>query len=646
MIRAAAIGQRVETADGSFRVVGVMPPGFRFPTAIEKIWRPLVPPPQDRDRSKQIVAVLADAARASTVSAMVASLVNADRKPGDSLGPITAVPMPSAHKDPRALTNSGAFTSFDAPRLFMMLIGLVICLAAIVWLNVAGLSLASSIERVRVRSVQTALGASRATLVRTAILESAIPTVAGAAGGLVLAITGASALAAALPPALSSILANPIDVDLRAFISMAVVTGVGVILTSLPAVWWTSRPFLVDCLRRASASVTMSPRQMTARYALMAGQMALTVLLIAIAGLLVQSYLARLDEDKGFDSASLATIEIRQPRGSSQAAADLDRAILSRLRASSAVGSVARTNRLPPGLRGGSTSQLWISGSASPAGEVANTYFDVDPEYFRTMGIRLLAGRFTAANDSPTQVVVDAEFARRFWPNGDAVGARYSTGRPKPSGPTYEIVGITSRVQLDTTQVPQGGDVYIFHRTLSPDSTALTYVVRPSAPERLPDITTLVRSLADDSQVRVRRMDDRYAEVYGDTRIAATLTGAFALMALPVVMVGLYGITAVLVASRTREIGIRLALGAKRDDIRKLVLGPAFRYLTAGVVLGTIAALASTRAIESQIAGVSAADPFIYIGTVAAMVLSATLATWHPARRAARVDPMVTLKSE
>ena len=128
----AAIGQRVETADGSFRVVGVMPPGFRFPTAIEKIWRPLVPPPQDRDRSKQVVAVLAEAARASTVSAMVASLVNADHKPGDEVGPVTAVPMSSAHKDPRALTNSGAFTSFDAPRLFTTLIGVVICLAGIV----------------------------------------------------------------------------------------------------------------------------------------------------------------------------------------------------------------------------------------------------------------------------------------------------------------------------------------------------------------------------------------------------------------------------------------------------------------------------------------------------------------------------------
>jgi putative ABC transport system permease protein len=644
---AAALGQSIDIEGAGVRVVGVMPPDFRFPTGLEAIWRPLAPPPPGRDRMGQTIAVLPPGARLETVAAMAEALVSAGHEQSEAIGPVTVVAMPRAHKDPRAFTNSGAFTSFDAPRLFTMLTGVAICLASIVWLNVAGLSLGSALERVRVHALQTALGASRATLVRTAVLEAALPASLGALAGLGLATWGASALSAALPRALGSMLTNPIDIDGRAAAFMAIVAGAAAVATSLPAAWLAARPRLADRLRLAGSTVTMSRRQMAARYVLMTGQVSLTVMLLVIAGLLVRSYLARLDEDKGFDSTALAAIEVRQPRGTPRKAADLDREILERLRSSPAVRSAARTFRLPPGLRGGTAADLWIQGMASAAGRVANTRFSVDPEYYRTMGIRLLAGRFTIDGDSPDKVVVDAEFAHRFWPDGNAVGARFWTGRavPPKDGPS-EIVGVASRVRLDTAQVPMGGDVYVLHGPMSRDSAPLTFVVRLASTEHLRDVTGIVRSMADGCLVRTSLMNDRYAEVYGDTRIAAGLTGGFALIAFPVAMVGLYGITAVLVSSRTREIGIRLALGAGKHDIRKLVLGPATRFLAAGIILGLLGALLASRAIESQLFGVKPVDPVMYAVVVAAIGFTSSLATWRPARRATNVDPIITLKAE
>ena len=640
---AHAIDQMIDTGNGRLRVVGVMPPRFRFPTALDKIWRPLAPPPAGERRSGQMLAVLSPTATVQMAAPIVAALAPA----ASSIGSAQAVLLQKAQRDPRAFTNSGAFTSFDAPQLFALLLGAVLCLAAIIWLNVAGLSLASALNRVRVQSLHAVLGATRATLVRTSLLESAIPTVAGTLAGIGLAVWGTSLLAASVPVALDSMLTNPIDLDRRALAFMMGVAGIGAIATSLPAVWWASGPGLVDRLRHAGSTTTMSRRQMAARYALMTGQIAISVLLLVVGALLVRSHLARLSEDKGFDSFSLATIEVRQPRGASRKAVDLERDILARLQASSAVRSIARTRRLPPGLRGGTASDLWIQGVSSPVGQIANTLFEVDPEYFDTMGIRLLAGRFTAAGDSPNHVVVDAEFARRFWPTGNAVGARFWTGRAESSGTKiYEIVGVASRVLLDTSQVPQGGDVFVIHNPIPRDAAPLMFVVRLTSPERLRDITGLVRAAAEGSLVQTRLMDDRYAEVYGDTRIAAGLSGAFALMAFLVAMVGLYGVTAVLAATRTREMGIRIALGATRHQIRRLVVVPATRLLGVGIVLGAAGALLTSRFVESQLYGVRSSDPVTYFVVGATVAVAALAATWRPARRAASVDPIVTLRAE
>jgi predicted permease len=639
---AAAIDRMIDTGTARLRVVGVMPADFRFPTSLDRIWRPLAPPRPGEGRSGQTLALLAEGVTVDAVSAMVEPLTAAD----GPLGAARAVLLRKAQKDPRAFTNSGAFTASDAPRLFSTLLGAMICLSAIIWLNIAGLALASALGRVRVRSLQTVLGATRATLVRTALLEAAIPTAAGAVVGLGLAVWGTSVLAGTLPPALDAILTNPIDLDRRAAAFMAAVAGTGAIVTALPEMWWASRRDPADRLRAGGSTVTMSRGHMATRYALMTGQLTLSVALLIVGALLMRSYAARLHEDRGFDSHALATIEVRQRPGSSRSAADLERGILARLQSSPFVLSASRTRRLPPGMRGGSISDLWIQGRPSPAGQVALANFQVSPEYFETMGIRLLAGRFPAAG-ATGEVVVDAPFAARFWPAGGVVGARFWTGRAASARTTvHEIVGVVSRVRLDTSEVPQGGALYVMHSAMPRDGAALMYVARLTAPERLGDLDALLRAAAAGDLIRTRLMAERYAEVYGDTRIAAALTGTFAVMALFVAIVGVYGVTSVLVAARTREIGIRIALGAGRDRIRRLVVMPTARLLAVGVAAGGGGAILATRWIDSQLFGVQPSDPATYV-MVAAVVTSAALAaTWRPSRRATRIDPVLTLRAE
>ena len=639
---AAAVDQIIDTGTARMRVVGVMPLDFRFPTSLDRIWRPLARRPGDGP-SGGMVAVLAAGVQVEAVASMVEPLLVG----GGPIGSARVVLLQKAQKDPRAFTNIGAFTASDAPRLFSTLLGAMLCLSAIIWLNIAGLSLASALGRARVRSLQTVLGATRATLVRTSFFEVALPTAAGTVAGFGLAIWGTSVLAATLPPALGAILTNPIDLDVRAAAFMAAVAVAGAIVMSIPDLWWVSRLDLADRLRTTGSGVTMSRTHMTTRYALMAGQLTLSVLLLSLGALLLRSYLARLDEDKGFDSRGLATIEVRQRPGSPQSAADLEREILSRLTTSPPVVSVARTRRLPPDFRGGSVSDLWIQDRPSPVGQVAIANFSVDPEYFRTMGIRLLAGRLPAAADPAEQVVVDSAFASRFWPTGDVLGARFWTGRAAtPRTTVYEIIGVVSRVQLDTAEVPQGGAVYVVHSPIPRDVSTLTMVARLIAPERLGEVNTVIRAATANDLIRTRLMDDRYAEVYGDTRIAAALTGGFAVMAFLVAMVGVYGVTSVLVAARTREIGIRIALGANRDRIRRLVVMPTVRLLIVGIVVGAGGAVAASRWIESQLFGVRASDPTTYMLVTVLVTIAALAATWQPTRRATRIDPVITLRAE
>ena len=648
----AALGQVIRGEGITVRVVGVMPPTFRFPTAREDIWRPLneadlvgtTPSGQVRRMIPSVVAAVRPGVSLDTVRQAVAARAAGPRVSPQN-EPARAVPLSLVQKDPRAITNSGAFTPAGTSRLFVLLFGLSLSLALITCLNVAGVELASAMRRTPVYAVQTMLGASRATIVRGLLIEGGMLTILGTLAGVALAHWGAVSLSAALPVPLAAVLVNPIDVDPRVAGLVGTLAFGAWLGTSAPLVWRATRLDAAGSLRGRASTSTQSRAQAAIRHLLMTGQVALSVLLLVVAVLFLRTYADELGADPGFDTANLATVRIVQPRTATRSERDLEAELIGRLRLHAGIVAVSRTNRLLPDQRGGSAAPIWRDGESTPAGSAALATFSVDPDYFETVGLRLLGGRLPAAGDPRSHVVVDEWFARRFWPDGNAIGARFSTGR-RPADEPYEIVGVSARIKLDASEAPQGGEFFVAHRLTDPANPTLVYVVRLRTAAALNDVAALIRAIADGCLVRVETMDERYVRAHGDLRIAASLTSVFGAVAFLVAMVGLYGVASFLVTSRTKEIGIRVALGAGRGDIRRLVLAPALRVVTMGVAIGALAAVVVSRVVGSQVPGLFTGDPLTYAGVIAAVVATSLAATWRPSRQAAALDPLKALRIE
>lgn len=637
-----AIDRTLDAGAESWRIVGVMPSGFHFPTATEQIWRPFVLPPAEGPgfRSVQSLALPVVGTSIERTGREMTARGAAIRSnlPPFLQGETVPIPLADARRDSRAL-------------LVTMLLGAAGCLLLIACLNVVGLELASAVRRTRAYAVRGALGATRATLVRTSLFEAAIVTAAAVSVGLIVTSWGGPVLSALLPEPMQARLVNPIDLDARSLWFVGALAVATWMLLAAPVVWRTARTRVAEGLSWNARTSTVSRAQALARHALMAAQVGLTVLLLVGSLLFVRSYSAHALRGKGFDSTSVATVEVLLPAQVARTAraTQIESDVVARLQALPEVRSVSRTGPLLPSTSSGVGGALQVEGRPAPDAQVHVSGYPVDPEYFATLGMTLRSGRWLAHDDPPGAAVVDESFARRFWPEGDAVGARFSVGRTSSSGvSTFDVVGVASPVRGDRVETPAGVGVYVVYFRPVPSAPALPrFVVRLDDIRQLDAVTAAVRSVAgSDAVVRTTPMDERYAQLYGDTRMAAGITTIFAVVAFVVAIVGIYGVIAFLVVSRTREIGIRLAIGASTRRIQRLVLAPAFAFIVAGVVCGLAAARAAARAIESQLFGVTAADPGTYAVVTAAVVGTAVLATWLPARRAARIDPAITLRAE
>jgi putative ABC transport system permease protein len=642
---AAGVGQIIESQGERRTVVGVMPAGFRFPTALEQVWRPLIRTGRP-EAFTTVVGVLAS----NTSIAAVQQVLDAGATPDppgrpSAMGPPRVVSLARAQKDSSASTNTGAFTAQNSSLLFTMLLGTALCLALVTCLNVASLAAASAIRRAHSQVVQTSLGATRASLIRTALAEGAILTIAGAGAGVALAKAGTSALAAALPVALDSILTNTIDLDRRGLMFIGVMTLSAWMVSSLPLAWRAGRTNMADALRRNGPTRTVSRGQASLRHLLMTAQVTLSVVLLIGAVLFARSYAARLGQDHGFDDRYLASLDVSLPQPSAVNPMDLKRELLERLAALPSVARLARGPLLPPSPRASSTSSLRTNGEAAPVASVKTFFYTVDPEFFDTAGIRLARGRSFEAGDSERQVVIDEAFAHRFWPSGSALGASFNLGgESTPSRDSYEVIGVAANVRAVSAADPTG--TFGIYRRFPADSGSLTFLVRLKSSDGLADVASLARSLAKGGVVRARFVADRYLDLYGDARIAAGVMTGFAGAAFVIALAGLYAVTAFLVAARTREIGIRVALGANRGNIQWLVLRPVVWFVALGTSTGVALALAASRWVGSQIFGVASTDPVTYAAVAGTMIATALLAASRPARTAIRVDPAITLRAD
>jgi predicted permease len=651
---AQAVGQGIETTAEPLQVVGVMPASFRFPDGTQRIWRVFDPRgPLARNMGISLVARIADGVSLTQLSQMMEGRSEAIYMAAGARTVLVASPAPM----------STARVVAEQRRLLFVLLGAAISLLLTACANAASLELAGALARARTYAIQLAVGASRAELVRTGLLEGMCLVGTAALAAAVLAHLGTDALVRSLPPSLAASV-NPIDVDYRALLVMTGFGGLAWILSSLPLAAFAWRANLLELLKVEGGAISASRTGALWRRSLTVAQVALAVMLLVGSVLYVRSYLGLVRLDKGFDSSGVVAMSLTIPPqllGSAAERAALARTILERVRARPGVLG-AFEGAPPPSTGDGPTSNNHIEVDGKPPMEtdILVPRLWVDPDYFRVLGIPLVAGRMFEQGDPPTNVIITESLARRLWPDGDPVGHRF---REDPLFAWSHVIGVVKHVRTtydgtsgperyfqkyslrqpppvaaSTTSTPRrsdGGAAYGF----------LTVTARVDSRVRASDLYQTVRSIDTRNILKVELVDDQYARQFADRLLATRIMTGFGMLAFVVAAAGIYGVMAFLVANRAREIGIRMALGADSRRIRRLVLESSMWLVFLGAAIGIGGALVASRWAQSQLFGVSAMDP-VTIGLVTlAVVVTALLATWHPARQATRVDPKVLLRN-
>jgi predicted permease len=633
-----AVGQAFATGRGTPLVVGVMPATFRFPSAREEIWAPLDIDTWPGSTGIRNVVRLAEGQTMESAIAAVAARADAVSNVFDDRG---------RRRELRLRSLLSARRNDTATTVFSVLLGAAMCLLLIACANVASLETAAAARRVRAFAVQAALGASRASLVRAGLIEGGLMLIASAAAALLFAYWGMAALDRELTVAMRDALTNPLDLDGRTLAMMMVIAAATWLLTALPGVWRVSRASVVEALRDDPRVMPVSRASARSRQLLMTTQVALTVLLLVGALLYVQTYAGLVGRDKGFDAARIATIEIFQAPDAGRAAAAVEREVLERLRVMPGIRSVSRISWLPPSTGGGGTAPLTIDDGNPTADRIMIHYKDADPDYFTTMGIPIIEGRVFDPAGPRDEIVIDERFARMHFPMGSAIGSRYKLGSFGWRGiREFQIVGVARELRVDRLKSERNEDVFVAYMALPATSHPLYFVARMDDERRLAAIEPVVRAAAGRAMVRIDTVEARYARLDAESRLAAAITTGFGIVAFLVAVSGVYAVMAYLVAGRRREIGIRMALGADRGTVLRLVFGSALRFVAIGTALGLGAAAMATRAIAGQLYGVAAIHLPTYAVVAGLVVVAAAAATWWPARRAARIDPAITLRTE
>ena len=538
-------------------------------------------------------------------------------------------------------------TSGVRPALLAIL-GAVSLVLVIVCVNVTNLLLARGAQRRGEFAVRTALGASRGRLVRQLLTESLLVAVLGGLLGMAVATAGVGAIVRASPPELPRVAGLSVDGLAFAF-GLGLTTIVGLLFGAVPALQAVRGDPSVD-LQRASRRTAGGHRR--TRSALVVAEVALALLLLVSSGLLLRSIERLFAVPVGFDGSRLLTMQVQTVGHRFDDAATTRRFYVE------ALDAVRRV----PGVRAAAlTSQLPLSGDdelygahfdpapATDPGETRGTYrYAVSPGYFETMRIPLRRGRVLDERDragAPLVVVISESVARRRLRGIDPIGQRVKIG----GSPLYTVVGVVGDVRQMSLALSESDAVYMTASQAEQPDNVMSLVVRArgDAASLAPAIRAAVWSVDKDQPiVRVATMGDLLASSAAGRRFALILFEAFALAALALAAAGIYGVLAGSVVERSREIGVRAALGASRRDIVVLVLGQGLRLTGLGVVIGLATATVATQALVTMLFGVSRLDPLTYAGVVTLLAVTAAVACAVPAWRAARVDPVTTLRAD
>jgi putative ABC transport system permease protein len=516
--------------------------------------------------------------------------------------------------------------------------------------NVANLELAREAGRQREIALRAALGAGRSRIARQLLTESVLLSALGAGGGLLLAGGGVSLLRRLGSKVVHHLASVRVDPWVLAFtVGIAVLTG---ILFGLAPALIATRQKLNETLKEGGTRTAMSRGHHRLRGSLAVSELALAWVLLAGAGLLVRSFVRLLNVDPGFIPQNLLTLRIalvgNKYSDAPQQVAFFQRA-LERIATLPGVRSAAAVSALP--LFGFSMAmRVGIEGQPPPPPDqpASVPIEDVTPEYFGTMGIPLLGGRnFTDqdASRAPKVAIVSEAFVHRYFQNTSPIGHRVQLGGGQ--GDWVSVVGVVGDVRQ--LGLDQGIRPQVFRPLLQDPQGSMTVVVRTgSDPEGLIlPVQNAVWALDKDQPIaEVATMDHWLSDSLASRRLNMLLLGIFAALGLALATVGIYGVISYSVTQRTHEIGIRIALGAKRGDVLQLVVGQGFALTFMGIAIGLAGALGLTRFLSSMLYGIRAADPLTFAGVSMILAGVALLASYIPARRAMKVDPMVALRYE
>jgi putative ABC transport system permease protein len=538
----------------------------------------------------------------------------------------------------------------------LLLLGAVSFVLLIACANVANLLLARAASRGREVAIRTAMGASRGRVIRQLLTESVLLSLAGGLLGVIVALAAVGLLPKIAGDSIPQ--GAPIGLDPWVLAFTAVVSlFTGLLFGIVPALR-TANLDLRGTLNEGSRGSTAGPGQHVLRGALVAMEIALAMLLLVGSGLLLRSFSRLQEVPPGFQPDHLLVADI--PLSPTAYAKPQDRyqffdRLVERAKSLPGVRSAAAASFLPVS-GGGSIIHFNITGHPpkSPHEFVAAGYRTITPNYLETLGVPLLQGRFFTRGDnekSPAVVIINATMAHTFFPNENPLGKRLQLGAlPEQEVPTMEIVGVVGDVHFGLGTDPQA-EMYLPYRQadLLLPVFQLSVVMRTAGDPSL-ETSALRSALAeiDPNQplVKVRTMEENMATTVAQPRFRTWLIGILAMLALVLAAVGVYGVMSYTVTQRTSEIGVRVALGAQPKDVFRIIVGEGLRLALFGVGVGLVAALVLTRLLQSFLFGISAYDPLTFIAVSLLLTLVAVAASYFPARRATRVDPMIALRYE
>jgi putative ABC transport system permease protein len=633
------VGREIVLSGRATQIIGVMPRGFFFPNGSAQLWMPLGVKPD----------VFTSMRRPHWMNTV------ARLRPGVSLAQardqMTRIAGELERTYPDTNTKMGVrveplqgIMAADARPTVLVLSGAVGLLFLIVCANIASLQLGRGVGRAREFAVRRALGAARGRLVRQLLTEGLVLSTAGTSVGVALATAAPAMLLAAAPTALPLFAIPRIDGAVLLFAAL-----LGLVA---PVVFGLMPALVSSRADRLSERTESAPRHATrARELLVASEVGLAVVLLVGAVLLGRSLLQLQQVETGFKPDGVVSFKVTLPRATYRNDQEQARAFLEIER---------RLGEVPGILAAGGTSTLALRGTtftsdATPEGRSPNDYErelrhqSVTAEYFRTMGVRLIAGRFLTRRDGPDDLVtlVNESLARKYFPGADAVGKRIKFGRPTDKDPWMTIVGVVANEKQDDLSHEASPEAYV--ALAANVQNPVTFVVRTADGVDAAVAAARRELRAVDKDLTLTDISTLSAVIedsLGEQRFRTTLLAGFAGVALFLAALGVYGVLAYVVTQRSRELGIRLALGAKPRELFTMVVRQGMRPVFAGAGAGLVAAVAVSRLMESLLFGVHAGDPTTYAIALPALSAAALAACAIPALRATRVDPLTALRED